>query len=245
MGRVYRNPPMVEALCEFQFDRDTPWDVTVFGNYYNRISTDFPEKRELSQVEFAVQQNETALAGEMRQGGVRMQFLRSDRTALVQLAPHRLIVNQLPPYPSWEKFKELILARLSDYRAVVPEARVHQLILRYINRFTFSVENFTVGTAFAKSEFVPVRLREKGAPFFLRLEMPQSLGSRLMLTLGTLESEPVDQVVVLLDVAALFAHKALDSRGFSVALDEAHECVEEVFESSLTAALRAEFDREV
>jgi uncharacterized protein (TIGR04255 family) len=246
MGRVYRNPPVIEALCEFHFDTNSLWDVTIFGDYYHRVQAEFSGKRQLSQVEVAFEQREKRLDGELRDRGVRMQFFRPDGSAVVQLAPHFLAVNQLRPYRSWKAFKSLILARLSDYRQVVDAASLQRVSLRYVNHFEFLAQAFTIGTVFNPSEFLPAGLMQASAPFLLRLEMPQESTGRLALTMGTMESEQVEQVVVLLDLAVLVADvSGLDDKKLSVVLNKAHDRIEEVFESCLTDKLRAWFDEEV
>jgi uncharacterized protein (TIGR04255 family) len=246
MGKVYRNPPIVEALCELHFDKHTPWDVTIFGDYYHRVREEFSQKRELPQMEMAMQTQEGGITSQVRPVGVRMQFVRPDQTALIQLAPHVLIVNQLSPYPTWETFRALILDRLQDYQEVVPDANLQGALLRYINRFNFPTKTFTVGQAFADSDFIPLRLREKRAPFFLRLEMPQEVNSRLLLTLGTIENENPERITVLLDIAAQLKRVTImDQDRLSKLLDQAHEDIEEVFESCLTDTLREQFDTEV
>jgi uncharacterized protein (TIGR04255 family) len=246
MGRVYRNPPVTEALCEFHIDPGSPWDVTIFGDYYHRVQADFPEKRQRPQVEMAVQQREGGMIGELRDRGIRMRFLRSDHSALLQLAPHLLVVNKLQPYTSWEEFREMIQARLDDYRAVVDVMPLDRIVLRYINRFECPAEGFSVGAVFNASEFLPARLMQAEAPFFTRLEMPQEPGYRLALTMGTVESSNPDQVAVLLDLASLVTETSvLEEPVLASTLDKAHDQIEQVFESCLTDVWREKFDREV
>jgi uncharacterized protein (TIGR04255 family) len=246
MGRVYKNPPVVEALCEFHFDQSSPWDVTIFGHYYDRIQKEFHHKRQVPQVEMSLEKRERGMMGEIREKGVRMQFMRPDRSAMVQLAPHLLVVNKLHPYESWRVFKTLILARLANYKEVVSTVLLQQIGLRYINRFDFPLEGFAVGTAFGFSEFLPDRLRQAIAPFFLRLEMPQDKEERLMLTMGSIDSESPDRVSVLLDLDyQIIIAAELDEAVLSEYLDKAHDHIEEVFESCLTDELRERFNREV
>jgi len=246
MGRVYKRPPLIEALCEFHFDPNSPWDVTIFGDYYHHVRDEFPEKRQLPQMEMALEKREGGVISEVRDRGVRMQFLRPDRSALVQLAPHLLVVNQLRPYASWEMFKMLIQARLNDYQSVTDAMPLGQVVLRYINLFECSAEAFSVGAVFNASEFLPDRLMQSGAPFFIRLEMPQAVSRHLALTMGTMESSKPDQIAVLLDIALWVTDKsALENDRLSGTLDNAHDCIEEVFESCLTDTWRARFNREV
>jgi uncharacterized protein (TIGR04255 family) len=36
MTKRYNNPPIIEALCEFQFDTDVSWDLTLIGLIYDK-----------------------------------------------------------------------------------------------------------------------------------------------------------------------------------------------------------------
>jgi uncharacterized protein (TIGR04255 family) len=238
---------LAEALCEFHFDPGSPWDVTLFGHFYDRIRDEFPKKREVPEVEMSVQQQPGGVAGQIREAGVRMQFIHAGGDAMVQLAPRRLVVNKLPPYESWPVFKSLILARLADYEQAVGSASPLQRVgLRYINRFNFPAQSFTVGSAFAPSEFLPVRLREAQAAFFVRLEMPQEINERILLTMGTLDAEQAGTVSVLLDLEYVVAQPAaIEPSVLSDALEKAHDRIEQVFESCLTDPLRNRFNQEV
>lgn len=76
--------------------------------------------------------------------------------------------------------------------------------------------------------------------------MPQEMNSRLLLTLGTIENENPERITVLLDIAAQLKRVTImDQDRLSKLLDQAHEDIEEVFESCLTDALREQFDTEV
>jgi len=46
MGKKYKNPPLVEALCEFYFIPQQLYDLTIPGLFYDEIKEDFPEKQE-------------------------------------------------------------------------------------------------------------------------------------------------------------------------------------------------------
>jgi uncharacterized protein (TIGR04255 family) len=76
--------------------------------------------------------------------------------------------------------------------------------------------------------------------------MPQEVNSRLLLTLGTIENENPERITVLLDIAAQLKRVTImDQDRLSKLLDQAHEDIEEVFESCLTDTLREQFDTEV
>jgi len=246
VANVYKNPPLVEALCEFRFNLSTPWDVTIFGEYYQRIQAEFSEKRQLREVEMSWQRHEGGMTGDIKGRRIRMQFIRPDRSAMVQVAPYRLIVNKLSPYESWEVFKALIQSRLADYRNVVDTAVCQRVGLRYINRFDFARKGFTVGAYFGASDVFPRRLRQAGEPFLMRLEIPQSEETRLLITIGTTETESLDRVSVLLDLDYVHINiENLDEAALLAALDQAHDQIEDVFEACLTNELRSRFNQEV
>src|SRR5690349_12984877 len=103
MGRLYQKPPLVEALCEFRFDSAQPWDWTIPGLIYAQIKDEFPMKREQRTLELAIETSPEKTQ-QLRGDIGRMQFLRKDESALVQVGPDILAVNQLSPYPHWPRF---------------------------------------------------------------------------------------------------------------------------------------------
>jgi uncharacterized protein (TIGR04255 family) len=193
----------------------------------------------------SLQRHEGGVRGEFRESGVRVQFLRSDRTAMVQLAAHLLVVNQLPPYHSWQAFKGLILAHLTNYVEVAPQQVIRQVGLRYINRLEFAGEGFSITKHFGLSDFLPVRLQQAAAPFLLRVEMPQGQQERLVFTMATIENDQPDRVAILLDLDhQTSAPEGLDLVALQEVLDRAHLRIEDAFESCLTDDLRHQFGKE-
>ena len=64
MGRRYKNPPIVEALCEFEFISSQPWDLTIPGLIYEKVKDEFPDKRQ--QIGIGVQFKPTEKGLEMQ-----------------------------------------------------------------------------------------------------------------------------------------------------------------------------------
>jgi len=65
----YKNPRLVETLCEIHFEPGPAWDATLFGLFYERIRDAFPEKRELRNVEVGVQADDRELSQYVREAG--------------------------------------------------------------------------------------------------------------------------------------------------------------------------------
>ena len=105
MRVVFANSPILETVCDFQFEPRQPWDWTVPGLLYERVRTTFPLKQEQRNFEVNVPPipgNETM---PMQQAVTRLQFLREDKRALIQVGPNFLAVNHLRPYPTWEPYE--------------------------------------------------------------------------------------------------------------------------------------------
>ncbi|MBI4566163.1 MAG: TIGR04255 family protein [Planctomycetes bacterium] len=45
-GRKYRNPPVIEALCEIYF-AESAWDDTIPGRFYERVRDRFPSTKQI------------------------------------------------------------------------------------------------------------------------------------------------------------------------------------------------------
>jgi len=241
----YKQPPVIETLCEIHFEPGQEWDVTLLGLYYERVKDAFGEKRELRNVEVSVQAGPAAVSQQVREVGVRMQFVRPDRTAMVQVAPNLLVVNQLPPYRSWADFRALVEARLVDYLDVAKPKGIRRAGLRYINRFEFAPSEFEVQKFFAKSTLIPAAVFETANPFLFRLEIAQSEDETLLFTMGIPESEE-GKISVVLDLDHVSrASRASTSSDLLAQLDVAHDRIETIFESCLTDALRKRINREV
>lgn len=132
MATQYKKPPLVEALCEFEFERNTPWDSALQGLIYNRLELEFPERKETQGFEIDILPGRETPVKEFRRSG-KLQFWKKDKTALVQVAPYILVVNVLKPYPSWDEFSRLIRDKLKVYRDVTKVEKIRRLGLRYIN----------------------------------------------------------------------------------------------------------------
>lgn len=126
MGRRCKNPPVVEALCEFQFASDQRWDMTIPGLMYERLKGGFPDKQEEISISFQLRPTEKGVERKIEIEPIppKIQFFKKDKTALVQIAPDLLVVNCLKPYPSWERFKALIAKNLEIYREIANPIKV-------------------------------------------------------------------------------------------------------------------------
>jgi uncharacterized protein (TIGR04255 family) len=244
MSRTYANPPLVEAVCEFRFTPTSSWDWTIPGLIYERVKDQFPVKQQADVIEIAAAP--TAPLRPTPNVSTRVQFLRPDRTALLQVGPQLFVVNQVRPYPKWPAFKRLVVESLKTYLEVAKPDAFAQIALRYVNRIDLTGvvdldEYFKILPKIAE----PVS--QKWHSFVVVVnavyEDPQSL---LRLSCGSVPPEAPNQYPVLLDLnmaSAPSAAPGLDEVG--AWLETAHARVEEAFETSITEKTRTELFQEV
>lgn len=246
MSRKYRNPPLVEALCEFQFVPSQPWDMTIPGLLYEKVRSDFPEKQQ--------QRITVASAFQSGQGGVaqrvesdqRMQFIRSDKSALLQVAPDLFTINHLTPYPTWEIFKPLILNNLEKCQDIAKPKGFRRIGLRYINKIGFNERPIELADYFNYYPFIPTELPQTHGTFQIGVEFPYEGGLDLLrLTFKSVIPEKSEVLALLLDIdysvsmpESISLHQASDW------LEKAHTNIEKAFELCMTDKCRTLFGEE-
>lgn len=243
MSIKYSNSPIVEALCEFQFIPSQPWDMTIPGLLYEKISDEFPIKQQQMGFGIGFQPKEGGIEQRVEMAQ-RMQFFRSDKSALVQVGPDLLTVNHLKPYPTWEAFKPLISNNLNIYQKIVKPKGFKRIGLRYINKIEFGKSPIELTDYLNYYPFIPTTLPQVHETFQVRVEIPYEEGrDRLLLTLGTAIPEKSEILTLLLNldyIMALPERILLDQT--SDWIEKAHTVIENAFEACITDKCRSLFE---
>lgn len=243
MSKRYKNPPIIEAICEFQFDPSSSWDLTVPGLLYNELRQNFPVRRErriltqnVSETPEGPRQNITWME--------RMQFYNKEETALVQISPHLISINHLKPYPSWTAFLPLIERGLDAYRKIASPSQLRRVGLRYINRIELPGSRAELEDYF---EFLPhlgKNLPKDYVECIVGIVIPfKDPGGLLKLQLTRATLTP-DMLPMVLDLD----HFAIESDGMALDnamgwVNRAHKNIEDTFEACITDRTRELFDR--
>ena len=243
--RHYERPPVVEALCELYF-AESRWDATVPGLFYERVRGEYPQKSELAlggvELQIAPGQAEAKpLVAERR-----LRFARTDNSRLLQLSENLLVVNQLPPYTSYEEWRDVVHAALRHYRELAAPAGVDRLGVRYINRIRIPTgpQGITrLEDYFLVYPHVPEESLGHHGPFALQVMMrPVCLGHQLVMNLGVGPQERPDILTVLLDLYDVMNFMGRDVFGqVPRLLDEAHANIINTFENTITTKTRQLF----
>jgi uncharacterized protein (TIGR04255 family) len=129
--KKYKNPPLKEALCEFNFEI-ADWDSTFPGAFYKKIEKEFPlkENKSSNNISFLIENGGINIGKEV---GNKLICHNAERSVLAQLSDNSLSINILPPYIGWEIFKPLIVKCIDSLKSLSPSLKLKNASLRYIN----------------------------------------------------------------------------------------------------------------
>ena len=239
--RSYRNPPVVEALCEIYF-AESSWDDTVPGAFYERVRSRFPRKqrREIQEARITMGP-ETSTAGVQRLPPW-MQFLTEDGSLMIQVAENLVVVNQLLPYRHFENWEPVIYEMLNVYNEVALPERIVRIGLRYINRIEIPGPIIPMEEYFKIYPNLPPSLGNRHGAFLVRVEVPQAeLEHSVLITFGPadtpqLAGEPQAFMLDLYDRVS----RSLEPNEAELKKEvrTAHSNVVMAFEGSITDQLR-------
>lgn len=241
--RKYKNPPLVEALCEFQFIPNQPWDVTIPGLLYEKIKDTFPDRQQKIGLGVQLKVTEKELEHRVEPIPPLIQFHKKDKTALIQVAPDLLVVNHLQPYPEWEIFKSMILENLQKYIEVANPKGFKRIGLRYINVFEFAKPEIELEDYFKYRPYIHEKLPKTLSTFITKTEFPLEDGNEiLIMTLALQVPSKPNVLAILLDIDyAMIKTEYVMLDNVQNWLEKAHNKAEEAFEESITEKARILF----
>lgn len=231
-------------MCEFQFISKPSWDLTVPGLIYERVKENFPDKQQQMEIGFQLRSTEKGIEHKVEPASPRIQFYKSDKTALIQVAQDLFVINQLKPYPTWNKFKPMIINGFNVYKEVANPKGFKRIGLRYINILNFPMEEIELKDYFRYYPHVPDNLPEPLGSFLTRIEFPYEKGKEnLILSLGSIIPQKPDNTSLVLDLDyAMVSPEYISFDNISEWLEKAHERIENTFESCITEKLRNTFE---
>lgn len=240
MGKIYKNPPVIEALCEFFFEGGK-WDPTIPGLFYEKVKKEYPQKKVISHTEVKVDMSsEGETIQTHRAAEARTRFIRLDGSALVQVARNLLVFNQLRPYPKFEEWKHKALEALSIYKELCQPEKISKIGVRYINQILIPCEMILMEDYFQLYPELPVAISEAHGRFFMSLEIPIQKNHRTTVTLGNISPDAVGCVKYVLDIYDIIA-SPISFEELEALVVQAHDNIERIFENSITDKLRELF----
>ncbi len=237
MNKQYKNPPIVEAVCEFKFELEKAPEQTEIDLVYSSIKSQFPKNKKGTVHRMEVKVDVKEKKEEFSKNFYSFdQFFSEDEKTLVQLDKGRLSIHRLKPYQSWEQFYSLIKLVFDAYAKNIKIKSIERIGLRYINNFEIPLpisnmeQHLNLHPAIGKG-------------------LPQDLASFMIGTIFVFEDGKDNAKVQLLNKPATISDKTifvLDIDYFlltpgSVSIDKvdqwlltAHQNIENIFETALT-----------
>ena len=219
------------------------WDWTIPGLFYREVKAEFPIKRQFNpfQVEISAE-TETASVQSVTSNIERMQFVRQDEGALIQIGPNILAVNHLKPYSSWENFKQMISRALDVYSQVASPQAISRIGLRYINRLEFppELQSVDIERFLLAAPAVPSTVPQTFISWAQRVEIPfEHANGLLALHSSSVRGEGKQNVAFLLDLDFITLDAGLVKLDSAMEWAErAHDEVEKTFEACITDEAR-------
>lgn len=245
MNKKYKNPPIIEALCEFQFEPTTSWDIAIPGLIYEEVKDAFPKRFQLqlqsSQINLNIGKDEAEIIGQIVP---LIRFQRTDDLALIQVGPNLLTINHLKPYPSWQGFLPLIETGFKAYQKVVNPNGIQRISLRYINRIEIPALHVTLEKYFEFRPFLGTKKLQNINAFTVGIQIPYEDGKdTLNLQLSSIPSNNSNTSAMLLDLNYLLPKQEdIVWDNVTKCVEIAHNRIEEIFEASITEELRQIFE---
>lgn len=238
MGAPLKNPPLIEVICEFRFDQNQSWHWTIPTRLYERIGQEFSEDVEpkISKLEIISPER---LPPDLANAGLqKVQLRRPDKSAMVQIGPHLLVINHLRPYPSWKNFKELILKVHREHASVWEAGKIARIGIRYINRIPLQEERNKISDYLSLAPPLSGALDRPVASFYQRYELNYDTPRGLLIhQTGTIEANQNKMFMLDLDFVTTELTDVRSLQDIAVYLDQAHNLIEDSFIASLNPLL--------
>ena len=250
--RTYKNPPIEEALCEFRFQPNQDWDLTIPGKLHVKLADEYSGKpREQKVMDFTLkaQQGQPPHWG-YGEGLAKVQFTTRNGKRMVAIGRDVLSVHMLRPYQDsqnchasgWDEFHPRLEKALKAYWEVVQPLGVCRVGVRYINKIVIPGSEVNVMNYLKCALPIVHGLPNHLNNFMTRVEYSYADDVRLVLSQGTVQAPP-NQAGLLLDIDLIW--ETQNSISLQSALEKASDLRDrerEAFENLITDKARKLFD---
>jgi uncharacterized protein (TIGR04255 family) len=233
------SPPLVEAVCEFRLSPKSEWDWTTPGRLYDLLVDEFPKKQQVSLPGFAVELGSSVQAmGFTHQSLERVQMIRDDGSAMLQVGPRLLSVHHMLPYPGWPEYSLLIERVLNLYKKITTKISFQRVGLRYINQISTPSGNLVdIASLITLEPPIPSEIAKPLSNFYQRYELLHEAPVGLLVhQTGYLRTPNGNNVVLDLDFGSMELSAPQESDVVDW-LTAAHERIEEAFIASVGPSL--------
>lgn len=238
MGKKYLNPPILEAVCEFRFTEDTPWDVSTPNRVYESLQPDFPIKEIRFTQQISLIQTPDGPKQQINTVELTL-FFSPNRKTFVQIGPRLLTIHRLHPYPGWQEFNPAITTAFQALLKLIPNPRFDRIGLRYINKIQVEKQNFELVEFFDYFPYCGAKLNQQSYDEFVQIVNFIYFDGQDGCRVHFQSTPPVPPQAFILDIDYYLQQK--DYVTSSTALGwvaRAHDQIETIFEGCIKDPVR-------
>lgn len=160
MTKTYKNPPLIEAVCEFRFELASECSKKQIDAFYEKLKSDFPmqKKGKIHQLQFKIEPNKTLKENQKtfnQDFHEFEQYLSSDEKYSIQLDGERVSIHRIKPYSSWNEFLPLIQKVAHSYIGSFFPKQLMRIGMRYVNEITLPIDGFSFAEYFTIKASLP------------------------------------------------------------------------------------------
>ena len=240
MRRVYKKPPVIEALCQANFAEPTG-DFTTWGEFYQKIKDSYPSKLETpGDIKFQI----TPDSGAIQSNSVK-RFTAHDNAQAVQADYDFFILNRLSPYLGYEQFSNSFADVLRRYRETFAPKRFTGLTMRYVNQIIIPSAEFSLSDYLGLVPVIPEGAAKAIGGVLVQVQVaPQIDDHLLQITLQSNPSNTEGKAVFFLDIFDGWQGDGeANETGILKVMNDAHENIGHLFEKIIQDKLRKLFEQ--
>lgn len=243
MRRIYANPPLLEAVCEFKFPAESNWDITIPGLLYETLKKEFPVKEKDTIGELVIHKMPNGQFQQIMNSHERISFLTIDKKTTVNVAPFTLSIHQLKPYSKWEDFRHHIDSALNALKKNMTITSFERIGLRYVNNIAISQATIKLEEFFNFRPFIGPGLPQELNGFTTNCAVQYEGGKNVCnLRLATQASPLPDNASFILDIDYFLNQpKSINVADVDNWLNNAHATCNILFEGCTTDKLKSLF----
>lgn len=239
----YKNPPLVEAVCEFRFAQSTEWREDLIESFYSTLLENFPNKETRVLNNVHVQATQKRAEMQMQQKPLQV-FWNKDKTMLVQVGHQYLSIHSLKPYPSWNKFSLIIQQVYSSLKNFMQIQKFDRIGFVYIDKIEIPEETLKLEEYFNFFPHIGPNLPESLSLFNMSCDIPFN-GNRdiCRVSLGsTIPEKEKSSAFLLTTDYFLIDSSQIQPEQVLEWISEAHEHISDLFKGIITGKLESIFN---
>lgn len=240
MRKTYKNPPLLEAVCEFIFVVEGSFTPEKVGAFYDEIKSSFPKQKKgkMNKLEFHIDTEKTPAENQknINQDYYEFdQYFSEDDKYFVQLDGGRVSIHRIKPYTSWNEFFPLIQTVHNAYINHFQPKTIGRIGIRYVNEMVLPSKDFIFSEYFLVEASIPSLAVNSRQSIFLGSIYEQGNGKdALKVQFTDKQQNNPEQKAFVLDLDYFLTKPVVKLDELDQWLNEAHNNLENVFEGILT-----------